>query len=481
MKPNLLLITTDQQRYDTIRALGNPCIRTPHLDLLTRQGITFTRAYADCPMCVPARWTIMNGLRASTYHHAYYADRVPPRVDKATSLPGLLAREGYQTQAIGKMHFWPLRARYGFDHMLVLEDYYRMMAKHPHYGTPMNHGLGQNEFYPGKSTTDETHSLTAWVVDETINFLETRDPSCPFFLWTSFSKPHPPLDPPEPYCSMYAGKPVPPPARGDWLDRYHGKPGGTWDNRCHEHDPMTEDLRDDATRAYYGLITQIDYNLGRLFARLSELKLWDNTCILFTSDHGEMLGDHGGFGKCSFFEGSARLPFIIKPPLNTGTPYLSQRFDTPVTHCDILPTLTELAGISLAEQQVPSDGVDVFRLLEDRGMREYVHGESITDSPCHFITDGRYKYIMRLCGGEELFFDLSADPREETDRSAAPAYRGEMLRLKGELCSRLASAGHKDVNSRQEFILLPFKGPEPCESGLRGGLHTPHYNCDVLH
>ena len=114
-RPNILLITTDQQRFDTIRSLGNPLIRTPHIDHLVRNGIAFTSAYSDCPVCIPARWTLMNGLRAASYQHAYYQDRDPLAVDPVRSLPGLLSGAGYQTHAVGKMHFWPERARYGFD------------------------------------------------------------------------------------------------------------------------------------------------------------------------------------------------------------------------------------------------------------------------------------------------------------------------------------------------------------------------------
>ena len=104
MRPNILLITTDQQRFDTIRLLGNNVVYTPHLDLLAREGVIFTSAYSDCPMCIPARWSILVGKRAATLNHAYYQDGVRIPVKNEETLPGILTANGYQTQAIGKMH-----------------------------------------------------------------------------------------------------------------------------------------------------------------------------------------------------------------------------------------------------------------------------------------------------------------------------------------------------------------------------------------
>ena len=437
MNPNILLITTDQQRFDTIHALGNQIIRTPHLDLLAREGIAFTRAYADCPMCIPARWTIMGGQRAATFGHAYYEDRVPLAVDPAKTVPGLLSRAGYQTQAMGKMHFWPLRARYGFDNTRILDDYYRHMAQHPEYGLPMRHGLGQNEFYPTSATVHESRTLTAWTVDQSIDFLETRDPTAPFFLWTSFSKPHPPFDPPAPYDTMYQGKAMPQPVQGDWLQRLHDTTGSSWDNRVHGDDAITGDTRDDALRAYYGLITQIDYNLGRLFARMYELKLWDNTMILFTSDHGEMLGDHCGFGKGSYFEGSAHVPFIIKPIKDSMAP-AAKFIDTPVTHSDILPTIiSQVQDGAAILSGVQTDGINVLGTID----RECIQGEWAHTR--HFITDGRFKYLYHLNGGVELLFDLESDPREEHDLSQAPGFQLDCARLRQALCDRLQAVGIK--------------------------------------
>ena len=493
-RPNILLITTDQQRFDTIRSLGNPLIRTPHIDHLVRNGIAFTSAYSDCPVCIPARWTLMNGLRAASYQHAYYQDRDPLAVDPAHSLPGLLSGAGYQTHAVGKMHFWPERARYGFDSIRLPRDYYRYMEKHPHLGRPMMHGIGQNEMYPAMATVAEPQTLTAWTVDESIDFLETRDPTCPFFLWTSFSKPHPPLDPPEPYHSMYRDKPVPEPVVGDWTDGLLDKAGHIWDDRGHPEDFLPRDVRDDAMRAYYGLITQIDYNLGRLFARLNEMGLWDETVILLTSDHGEMFGDHHGYGKAMFFEGSAHVPFIIKPPKarfsspETADWQPGTRCAIPVGLCDVLPTVMEMAGISLMQHDVPTDGINVLSLLNPTERERHAQGEPVRyvmgevsgDHPKHFITDGRWKYIHHLNGGLTLLFDLHTDPKEQSNLAQQPEATLELQRLEEELKHRLRAVGHADLDVSGAW--LDQEADPVCRRNESfPGLHSTHYEIDVLH
>jgi len=504
-RPNILLITTDQQRFDTIRSLGNPLIRTPHIDHLVRNGIAFTSAYSDCPVCIPARWTLMNGLRAASYQHAYYQDREPLAVDPARSLPGLLSGAGYQTHAVGKMHFWPERARYGFDSVRLPRDYYRYMEKHPHLGRPMMHGIGQNEMYPAMATVAEPQTLTAWTVDESIDFLETRDPTCPFFLWTSFSKPHPPLDPPEPYYSMYRDKQVPEPAVGDWTEGLNDKAGHIWDDRGHPEDFLPRDVRDDALRAYYGLITQIDYNLGRLFARLNEMGIWEETMILLTSDHGEMFGDHHGYGKAMFFEGSAHVPFIVKPPKSIGNkesapssegmplaaPFGWQpgtRCAIPVGLCDVLPTVMGVAGVSLVRHDVPTDGINVLTLLVPTEMERhalgdpvrYAMGEVSGDHPKHFITDGRWKYIHHLNGGQTLLFDLQTDPKELTNLTEDIRYDGERNRLEAEIKHRLRAVGHTDLDVTGAWV-DQAADPVCRKNESFPGLHSTHYEIDVLH
>ena len=208
-KPNLLLITTDQHRFDALGCAGNAHIRTPHLDYLANTGIRFTRGYSDAPVCATARATLITGRHYYNMPKGIGNFGQPATTDATKTLPAQLAQHGYQTRLVGKAHYVPERCNYGWQHMELLEDYYREMARHPERGVPMDHGLGQNEMYPALATVPESHSLTHWTVRRSIEFLETRDPTRPFCLHTSFSKPHPPWDPCLNYWQLYQNATMP--------------------------------------------------------------------------------------------------------------------------------------------------------------------------------------------------------------------------------------------------------------------------------
>ncbi len=214
--PNIVLITTDQQRFDTIAPYAPAFMRTPHIDHLMRDGVVFDRAYADCPICVASRASIMTGKYARN-HGLPDNQNTSTRIGRENTLPTLLRRLGYQTAAIGKMHFGPERCRHGFDEMILPADYYRHMIRSGSHWQPMRHGLGQNELYPAMATVPECLTLTSWIAEQCVEYIkERRDPTVPFFLWCSFSKPHPPLDPPEPYYSMYRNCALPEPIQSGW-------------------------------------------------------------------------------------------------------------------------------------------------------------------------------------------------------------------------------------------------------------------------
>ena len=473
---NILLITTDQQRFDTLHAAGNPHIRTPHLNWLLDSGIHFRRCYSDSPLCGPARATILTGLHA--YNHRHLDNTSVLKTGLHGTLPGLLTRQGYQTRAVGKMHFSPERCHYGFEHMEILDDYYRFMKKNPQFGVPTDHGLGQNEMEPAISTVDETHSLTHWTVDRSIDFLETRDTTRPFFLWTSFSKPHPPWDPCLNYWKLYENAEVPPPVFGDWSAKVEDVPAGLRETMyiLNGVDRFSAEFLRACKRAYYACITQIDYNLGLLFARLRELKLLENTSILFTSDHGELLGDHHLGGKTVFLEGSAHVPLIVRPadehlrPQERGT-----HSDALVCLADILPTCAALAGVDVPAQ--PCDGIDLLGAARGGRVRETLIGECHTH---HCVIEGTHKYMFSAVGASELLFNLDADPHEQRNLAASPACRDLLARLRAKLAARLSAAGHPAVRDGQ---LQATSQPQPIQA-LRGrwpGFHSRDLPNEVLH
>ena len=479
--PNILLITTDQQRFDAAGDAAPSFMRTPHYDVLAREGVTFSAAYSDCPICVPARVGIMTGKFVGT--HGMRGNGPTTNVmGRHDTLPAYLRELGYQTAAIGKMHFGPERVRHGFDEMILPADYYREMAKSGSPYQPMRHGLGQNELYPTMSTVPESLTLTSWISEQCVEYIkERRDPSVPFFLWCSYTKPHPPFDPPEPYYSMYRNSPIPEPFVGDWAK----------DDACPEaferlrqgwsSDQVPPEVIREARAAYYGLITQIDYNMGRVFAALQDLDLFNDTLIIYTSDHGEYLGDHNTGGKVFFHESSSHVPYVLRMPKSWGNRMHGTKVTTPVTHADILPTLLAAAGGSVPEDV---DGMDLVALArgEISKPRRYVESTA-NDEPSYFgITDGVWKYIWYPEGGQEQLFNLEDDPHELTNLAVSKDYAEKCEELHAELVARDQRRGG-EFSDGERLITLPRKGDTERDRRNQGwpGFHTEHYHIDVRH
>ncbi|MEA3335038.1 MAG: sulfatase-like hydrolase/transferase [Chloroflexota bacterium] len=484
-QPNILLITTDQQRFDTVGERAPGFMRTPHFDMLAREGITFSRAYADCPICVPSRVSIMTGKTIFNHGMTYFGDTATV-IDRNTSLPGSFRQLGYQTAAVGKMHFGPPeRVRHGFDEMILPADYYLWMTRSGIPYQPMRHGLGQNELYPGMATVPENLTLTAWTAEQCVEYIRARrDPSIPFFLWCSFTKPHPPLDPPEPYYSMYRNSPIPEPVFGDWSDDEHCPEVLKRFRQQWSNDLIPPEIIREARAAYYGLITQIDYNMGRVFAALQDMKLLKHTLILYTSDHGEMLGDHHCGGKMYFHEGSAHVPFVLRLPKRWENREHGTICDTPVTMADILPTLVTAAG---GEPPDDVDGVDVLSLARNDASSSERHliatGRIYPDGDPEYlaITDGRWKYIWYPEGGTEQLFDLDTDPCELTELAGLAAHRAKSDELKQILTRRLEH--RPEFVEDGQLIVRELQGDSERDRRNRPwpGYHTEYHLADVRH
>lgn len=473
-RDNILLITTDQQRFDTIQALGNHSIYTPHLDYLYTQGTAYTRCYADCPICVPSRTTIMTGQRgyeSGVISNATHEQVMRQATRERRTLPALLTDAGYQTKAMGKMHFDPVRACYGFESMTLPLDYLRQCERRGDV-RPKVHGAMECELVPAISTVDTKDSITTWTVDGSIDFLETRDPLRPFFLWTSFTKPHPPFDPCRDFWDLYDGIPMPEAVYGDWSKDLEKAPqgflAGSYENTdVHLYHPKQ---LANTRRAYYAMITQVDYALGRLFGCLRENGLDKNTWVIFTSDHGEMLGDHHMSQKNLFFEGSAHVPCLILPPKGRGEP-VNRKVDTLTELSDIYTTILSIAGVPIPKE---AHGVD---LRGDFGERTFF-GNSLDKNFC-VMRDG-FKLIYSACGDHYLLFDMKQDPMEQHDLSALPEYaerKDELTRLLLDLTAQTRPEalenGYFRTNPAPRF---------PGDVDFRWlGFHYHDYSLDVFH
>ncbi|MGH3321963.1 MAG: sulfatase-like hydrolase/transferase [Streptosporangiaceae bacterium] len=485
-RPNLLLITTDQQRHETVGPGSPSFLRTPHLDQLSREGVRFGRAYAQTPICVPSRVSLMTG-QSPLRHGMTWNGPSTAVMGRADTLPSLLRARGYATAAIGKMHFSPQRARHGFDEMILPEDYYTWIRESGSPWQPMRHGLGQAELYPTTSTVPESLSLTSWTAERCVSYIrDRRDPTCPFFLWASFSKPHPPLDPPEPYASMYRDAPIPRPVIGAWSEADTCPEVFARHRQRDSYDLMPPEVVEAARAAYYGLVTHVDYVIGRILAALLDVGLFDETLILFTSDHGEFLGDHHAGGKVMFHEPSSRVPLILRPPKSwAGFPRGGESREL-VTHSDVLPTL--LAASGAAEMPADRDGMDLLDLSRGRQGRDRLTGVAMERMhsarvPTYLaLVEQRWKYIWYPEGPTEQLFDLANDPDELVDLSAAGESQTHRARLYGQLLERVAKA-RPDWVADGRLVREPPRGDPESHRRISGWVsyHTERTDLDVRH
>jgi arylsulfatase A-like enzyme len=416
-RPNLLLLMTDQHRFDCLSCVGSDHpVHTPFLDDLAAGGTRFTNAYSACPVCVPARRTLMTGTRPSTHGLLMngWCDLPFP------TLPQVLHDVGYQTHLVGKLHFKPGRARFGFESTDWADgpwhhgstddfdnDYFRFLADHGiSRREAIAHGMTPNGHPARPWHLDERFHFSNWAADRSLEFLERRDPTCPFFLKMSLIHPHQPLTPPAGYLEKYLRPEVeiPPPVVGDWARA---------DTTHRSVDEWRIDLPAQQMRymraAYYATIEHLDHQFGRVLRSIPK-----NTVVIFCSDHGEMLGDHRWMRKRTPYDGSAHVPLIVNTPGGPG----GQTCEKPVELMDVMPTFLDAAGVAAPETV---EGRTLLPLCHGEPVewRDHLHGECAqipkTGSGMQYLTDGRRKYVYWPGTGAELFFDLDIDPDERHD------------------------------------------------------------------
>ncbi|WP_019419384.1 arylsulfatase [Paenibacillus sp. OSY-SE] len=431
-RPNVLLITVDQMRFDCLSIAGHPIVETPNLDELARTGVRFDRAYSATPTCVPARAAIFTGQSQRSHGRVGYRDCVPWNYD--TTLPGELAKAGYHTQCVGKMHVYPARNLLGF-HNVVMHDGYlhhnrfrHNVPAHEHFDQVDDYLVWLRERVPGADLTDlgldcnastvarpwhlpEMLHPTNWVVTQSIDFLRRRDPSKPFFLWMSFVRPHPPFDPPQAYLDLYKDIEIPDPPVGDWADEEDLAQEGL--NPVTFRGNVPKRRLKYAMAAYYALITHLDHQIGRFLQVLNEYGELNETIIVFTSDHGELLGDHNLFRKSLPYEGSTRVPFIVNDPGNRLGLKRGTVAEEIVEMRDIMPTLLDAAGVAVPSSVDGKSVIGVARGDNTDWWRDYLHGEQAQGNASnHWVTNGKEKYIWFSQTGEEQYFNLEHDPNE---------------------------------------------------------------------
>lgn len=444
-QPNVLLICTDHWSDMFTRPGGHTVVMTPTIDQLARSGTRFSQAYSACPSCIPARKSLMLGMRARTHGDRVFREHVP--MPDLPTLPGLFGDAGYQTYAVGKLHVWPQRDRIGFDEVLLEEQ-----GRHQYHDIPdgvaddwelylMEQGFTGREYASGMCHNDwlarpwhlpESCHTINWGAREMCKAIRRRDPRKPGFWYLSFSAPHPPLTPLQAYLDVYRDVDIDMPAVGDWARDFDSIPyclkERTYVSALHGAPAGEVEL---ARRAYYATLTHIDHQIRVVIGYLREAGLLDNTVIVFTCDHGHMAGEHGLWGMTHLYEASAKIPLIIVPPEGEDRLGVGVVDDRLAEFGDIMPTLLDLAGIAIPDQ------VDQMSLLTDQ-RRTYLHGEHGEGALAQrMVRRGRFKMLYYPVGNRIQLFDLEDDPREIRNLAEDPAYSEEVDELEDLLVKNL--------------------------------------------
>ena len=440
--PNVLLICTDHWPGSLTRMAGHPSVMTPTLAQLARSGTCYANAYTPCPSCIPARRSLMTGLTPESHGDRNFDEFLD--MPDVPTLADCFREAGYQARAVGKLHVYPQKSRIGFDHVIHQEE-----GRHQFDGVPddwenflVREGFGGLEFAGGQGSNDyhvrpwhlpDYCHPTEWATREMCRTIHERDSDRPAFWYLSYIAPHPPMWPLQAYLDLYRDVPIDPPVVGEWAEDVGALPyalrvrfdqGGAINGAL----PHEVEI---ARRAFYATCTHIDHQLRVVIGTLREEGILDDTVIAFTSDHGDMLGDHGFWAKTLMYEESARVPLLILP--REGDARFEQGVidDRLAALQDIPPTLLDLAGLPVPEYM---DG----QSLAGDERREILYAEHWEgDIASRMVRDDRYKLVYYPVGNRRQLFDLQEDRRETRDLGASMEHAEIVERLTRELTGYL--------------------------------------------
>lgn len=429
-RPNIVMVMADQMAGPALPCYGHPVVRAPHITRLAREGVAFTSAYCANPLCAPSRASLMTGQLPSRIGAYDNAAEFP------TSTPTVahyLRHMGYHTSLCGKMHFIGPDQLHGFDERLTTDIYPADFGWTPDWERPEHRpSWYHNMLSIVQAGTCQTSNQLDF--DEEVIFhalrkiyeLARNDDERPFFLLVSFTHPHDPFAVPQATWDRYEHDeidlPVVAPISVDQLDPHSRRVHHVCDLDRYE---QTEDRVRRARHAYYASISYVDDKVGQLMQALEATGLGEDTIVLFTSDHGEMLGERGLWYKMSFFEWSARVPLVVWAP---GL-FAPRQVDGHVSLVDILPTLADLAAGDGESPDLADriDGQSLVPLLQgdERGWADTAISEILCEgaiAPCFMIRRGRYKYVYSEPDPDQLY-DLDADPHELENLASRPEYQ----------------------------------------------------------
>lgn len=385
-RPNILLLCADDHRADAIGALGHPCVRTPHLDRLVREGTAFTRCYTTVPICTPARAELLSGRSAFRNGVRWFEEPLRPGL---TLLPQALAAAGYATFFTGKWHN---------DAAPETRGYARTRRV-------FNGGMTLHEMcFEEENGTRAAGFSTDLFAEAAVGFI-AAPPARPWFAHVAFTAPHDPRTPPARWRYDPATVPLP----ENFLPE-HPFDNGEMTIRDEQLEawPRTPAAIRGHLADYYGMISHLDEGVGRILAALEESGQAERTLVVYTGDHGLAIGSHGLMGKENLYEHSVRVPLLLRGP---GVPH--DRRQPALCHgYDLMPTLCALAGAPVPDDL---DGRSLVDLLS--GLR-HAHRDSVFGAyrdVQRMVCTGRWKLIEYPHAGRRQLFDLETDPHELRD------------------------------------------------------------------
>lgn len=488
-RPNLLIIYPDQMRYDAMGCSGNPVIRTPQIDRLAAEGVQFTEAYTSYPICCPFRASMLTGKYAQG--HGMVQNHFPLRGDQ-TFLAELLRDAGYRTGYIGKWHleggpkpgFVPLHRRFGFEHFVGFN------RGHDYMSSIYYDDAGQ-AYHSARYEPD-------YQTDQLLEFIEgsaKAEDGKPWFGYVSYGPPHFPMDMPDHLRRIYKPDevPLPPGVPDPGLQRQvqthrnevlcGGDPRSRHKSHsAHERKPVGEPETEAEIREfiaeYYGMIHNIDWNLGRILNRLDSLGIAENTMVVFLSDHGDMFGQHGSFCgiKNQAYRAAMHVPLIIRYPARFARRQTEALVDVGV---DMMPTLLDLCGIDAPEGMHGQSYLQVLDGLTGEA-RDAIMYQIFTQkgaNPTEFtpyaergIRTKDWLYVRRK-DARAMLFDERADYHEQTNLVDDPAHAAMMDEFDARISAHMEATGddwdmaadfpppdwvtHAEAKEHLESVLLP--------------------------
>lgn len=428
-KYNVLFLFSDQHNAKCMSFRGHPQVKTPYLDQLAEDGICFTNAYTNNPTCTPSRMSFLSGLYPST--HGYYGLYGNEPCFPMTNMFSYFREHGYRTGALGKLHtprYWIER-----DCQFIYDEF----IEYPKY----LEGLGlyeknDNRKFCGERSGNTSyipfeHSCESMLAKQFFRFLNNEgepadrgDSSQPWFAWVSFSRPHKPYTPSEPYADMYPPEElILPPISKDEKDSVLQKRGAIQEG----------DLKGKVS-AYLGLVSQVDTCIGDIMHRLSQTGQLDNTIIVYSADHGDYAGEHGLYEKKGgiSYRAITNIPFIIKVPGVQGGRTTSAIIEA----VDLFPTLCELLDIPIVNTV---QGISQKAVID--GTVDAIRESALTENPYRkAIATSQWRYIANIDGEDDELYHISEDPWELQNLINDPACQDVVLKMQRLLLERVVTA-----------------------------------------